>query len=32
VVLGKEGIRAYLEIDLVKFIDHKAAAAAAGTR
>jgi hypothetical protein len=32
VVLGKEGIRAYLEIDLVKFIDHKAAAPAAGTR
>ena len=27
VVLGKEGLRAYLEIDLVKFIDHKTAAA-----
>jgi hypothetical protein len=32
VVLGKEGIRAYLEIDLIKFIDRKAAASASGTR
>lgn len=32
VVLGNEGLRAYLEIDLVKFIDHRAAAQAASTR
>jgi hypothetical protein len=32
VVLGKEGIRAYLEIDLIKFIDQKAAATASATR
>lgn len=32
VVLGKEGIRAYLEIDLIKFIDQKAAATAPSAR
>ncbi|MCX6856372.1 MAG: Amuc_1100 family pilus-like protein [Verrucomicrobia bacterium] len=31
VVLGNEGLRAYLEIDLVKFIDHSKTAAAAGS-
>jgi hypothetical protein len=32
VVLGNEGLRAYLEIDLVKFIDHSKTAAAGSTR